>query len=108
MPHILRKKVNGKYYLYLAKSARVNGKSKKIWQKYLGPEEDIQNAVSFTTLKDIQTETLSFGIEAALLDTARKIDLANIIDKNVSKKRDQGLSVGEYIRLAAINRCASP
>jgi transposase len=108
MPHILRKKVNGKYYLYLVKSARVDGKSKKIWQKYLGPEDDIQNAVSFTTLKDIQSETLSFGIEAALLDTARKVDLANIIDKHVSKSRDQGLSVGDYITLAAINRCASP
>ena len=108
MPHILRKKVNGKYYLYLAKSARVDGKSKKIWQKYLGPEDDIQNAVSFNTLKDIQSETLSFGIEAAMLDTARIIDLASIIDKHVSKERDQGLSVGEYITLAAINRCASP
>jgi len=108
MPHILRKKVKGKYYLYLVKSARVNGKSKKIWQKYLGPEDDIQNAISFSTIKDIQCETLSFGIEAALLDIAQKIRLASIIDKHVSKKRDQGLSVGEYIMLAAINRCASP
>jgi len=108
MPHILRKKVGGRYYLYLVKSARVDGKSKKIWQKYLGPEDDIQNAISFNTIKDIQCETLSFGIEAVLLDAAQKIDLAAIIDKHVSKKRDQGLSVGEYIMLAAINRCAFP
>lgn len=39
MAHIVSKKVNGKSYLYLYESYREDGKVKKRYLRYLGPEE---------------------------------------------------------------------
>lgn len=50
---------------------------------------------------------LSFGAEAAQLQIAEEIGIVSIIDKIVPK-REQGLSVGEYILIAAINRGCCP
>ena len=49
----------------------------------------------------------SFGGVAAAWGMARRLRLIETIDRHVPK-RDQGLSVGQYINLAAINRCVCP
>lgn len=59
------------------------------------------------TIPDVTTETIEFGLIAALLKTARKLGLVEIIDK-FTEKRNQGLSVGEHMLIAAINRCVEP
>ncbi|MHA1396096.1 MAG: IS1634 family transposase, partial [Promethearchaeota archaeon] len=51
---------------------------------------------------------MEFGISVALIQIAKEIGLAEIIDENTSKFKEQGLSVGEYIVIIAINRCVSP
>jgi hypothetical protein len=36
MPALIKKIKNGKAYYYIVQSARVNGKPRIVWQKYLG------------------------------------------------------------------------
>ena len=110
--YITRKKIKGKYYLYLEESVRINGKRQRAWQKYLGPEHKFQELklkkLFQKNKQSIQTHTFHFGLSAALSQVAKEINLAKIIDNNINKNRTQGLSIGEYITLAAINRCTAP
>ena len=112
MVYISRRKKNGKYYLYLEESARIDGKPRRVWQKYLGPEDRLKDLTLSGLFSkhstQIKIKTFDFGISSALWQIAEKIGLAAIIDKNTTKKREQGLTVGEYITLAAINRCCNP
>jgi len=99
-------------YLYLVKDARINGKKVHLFQKYLGPESSIKNlefsAILKNHSKDVECETIEFGISAALWQIAKEIDLAKIIDGIAGKSRHQGLTLGEYLTIAAINRCVKP
>jgi hypothetical protein len=52
-------------------------------------------------------EVLAFGVIAALHDQASQLDLVDLIDAQLPK-RDQGLSVGQYLLLATLNRAADP
>jgi len=112
MVHITRKKKKGKYYLYLEESVWINGKSQRAWQKYLGPEDRLKD-IKFTSLltkhaNKVEFQTIEFGISAALWQIAEEIDLAKVIDANTGKERKQNLTLGEYITIAAINRCVAP
>ena len=112
MVYLTRKKKNGKYYLYLEKSAWINGRSRRVWQKYLGPEDRLQsldfNGLLTKHVDIIDVQTIEFGISAALWQIAEETNLAGIIDANTAKEREQNLSLGEYITIAAINRCVAP
>lgn len=112
MTYLTRRKKKGRYYLYLEKSARINGKPRRVWQKYLGPEDKIEDLALRALLRKhtehLKITTLDFGISAALWQIADKIGLASLINRNSGKKRKQGLSVGDYITIAAINRCSRP
>lgn len=106
MPTITRKKIKGKPYYYAVQSAWVDGKSRIVWQKYLGTAEAIMKAV---TEKNVPytAKVLDFGALAVLYKLAGELDLAGIIDRHVSK-RDQGVSVGQYMLIAALNRAVAP
>jgi len=112
MVHLTRKKKKGNYYLYLEESIWINGKSQRAWQKYLGPEDKLKditfNSLLTTRAKEVEFQTIEFGCSAALWQIAKEIDLAGIIDANTRKERTQNLSLGEYITIAAINRCVAP
>lgn len=108
MVMISRKKQNGKYYYYLEERARVNGKSTRLWQKYLGTEEKIKNMTISLAPEKLDYKTMSFGSSSALLQIANKIGFIETIDSITNKNRDQNLSVGEYLLIATINRCISP
>lgn len=112
MVYLTRKKKNGRYYLYLEKSARINGRSRRVWQKYLGPEDRIQdldfNGLLTRHVDAIDVHTIEFGSSAALWQVAEEINLAGLIDTKTGKKRKQNLTLGEYITIAAINRCVAP
>lgn len=112
MVYLTRKKKKGKYYLYLEESMWIHGKSQRAWQKYLGPEDKLKN-LKLTGLftkyeKQIEVQVIEFGISAALWQMAEEINLKGIIDAHAGKTRDQNLSLGEYITIAAINRCVAP
>ena len=112
MVHLTRKKKKGHYYLYLEESIWINGKSQRAWQKYLGPEDMLKD-IKFNSLltnhaNKVELQVIEFGISAALWQIAEEINLAGIIDANTGKKRKQNLSLGDYITIAAINRCVAP
>ena len=112
MVHLTRKKKKGHYYLYLEESIWINGSSKRAWQKYLGPEDKLKD-IKFNSLltkhaNKVEFQTIEFGASAALWQIAEGLDLAKIIDANTEKTRRQNLTLGEYMTIAAINRCVAP
>ena len=111
--YLTRKKKKGKYiHLYLEGRAWIDGRSRRTWQKYLGPEHLLKdmNLSGFLSksAKQVETETLEFGISAALWQIAREIGLIDKINAVTGKDRNQNLTLGDYLTIAAINRCAAP
>lgn len=110
MVHIEKKVIEGKTYLYLAIRAKVDGKSKRVWQKYLGPEASFQKkaeAMKLKLSKNYSITTREFGLELALWQIAEELQLHQIIDE-ITNKRAQGLAVSQYLVLSAINRIINP
>ena len=52
--------------------------------------------------------SLPFGDVAALFGIAQRLDLVPLLDSILPLKRHQGLSCGQYLLLAAINRAVAP
>ena len=109
MASLTAKVIAGRTYYYARQCQRVDGKPKIVKTTYLGSLDHILEALSQTqTALRPQTARLSsFGDVAALYDQARQIGLVELIDAQVPK-RDQGLSTGQYLLLAALNRAAHP
>ena len=55
-----------------------------------------------------QVAIYEFGASAAVWDIAQNIDLLTTIDRHLPKRGSQGPSVGQYILIAALNRCIAP
>jgi transposase len=110
MASLTIKTIAGKRYYYARECKRIDGKPKVVWQKYLGKADDIIAAMTgpapglSTASEALVAE---FGASAALWRLAMRIGLVEIVD-GVCGKRHQGLSVGQYFLLAAINRCVCP
>jgi transposase len=109
MPSLTRKIVKGRPYYYVRHCQRVDGQPKIVKTTYLGSLDHILQALaSAQTPPPPQTaEVLAFGDIAALYAQATELDLVALIDAQLPK-RHQGLSVGQYLLLAAINRAAAP
>jgi transposase len=104
-----KKIIRGHAYWYARECQRVNGKPKIVWQKYLGRAEDITARFGSPSVppKPRQTVICDFAGPAALYDLMQQLDIISIVDRHAGK-RDQGVSVGTYIALAAVNRCLAP
>ncbi len=112
MASVTKKIINGHPYYYARECQRVNGKPKIVWQKYLGKIEHIIKAVEDKNKPNPNstpddTIVSEFAAVAAIYDISKRWGMVEIIDSVVGK-RNQGLSVGHYILIAAINRCVSP
>ena len=111
MGTIIKKKIKDTNYYYYVESKRVNGKPKYVNQKYLGSAEKIlaMAADSGKSLQDrvLYAHEVSFGSVALLFEIAKRLGVVDIID-SIMPKRKQGVSVGMYILIAAINRAVSP
>jgi len=103
MAYMTRKRIKGISYYYAEESERVNGKPRRKWQKYLGSLPKIIEAVEGTSPKPTYAEIFQLGGPSAYLNIAEEINMIPIID-SVLHKRNQGLSIGFYLTLAAINR----
>ena len=108
MASLVKKIIRGNAYYYARQSQRVNGKPKIVRQVYLGRADDIvaklQQAAS---APKPQATVRDFGAVAALFDLARRLRLAEIIDRHLPK-RGPGPSVGTYLLVAVLNRCLDP
>jgi transposase len=105
------KLINGRTYYYARDCQRVHGKPKIVRTVYLGSAADL---IAAATQRHAQqapppqtVEIASFGDVVALYDLAKQIGLVELLDRHLPK-RDQGLSVGRYLLLAAINRAVAP
>jgi transposase len=108
MATIIKKIKKGRPYYYAAESARVNGKPRIVWQKYLGTVDAIvRRAEEAEPAVPSQVDIFSLGGPAALGRIAQRLELVELIDE-VVPKRNQGPSVGRYMLLAAINRALEP
>jgi transposase len=107
MVHLSRRTIKGNVYLYLQENQRVNGKVKRVWQVYLGPEKTIKDHAALIASPTFTVENFDFGLPVALMQIVDKLGLIDIIDKR-APKRKQGWSVGHYVVLAALNRCIKP
>jgi transposase len=110
MPSLTPKIIGGHTYYYARYCQRVDGKPKIVRQVYLGKIDDLVAAAeqSRQPPQPLETEVAAFADSAALFDIAQRLDLVQLLDSILPAKRHQGLSVGQYLLLAAINRAVSP
>jgi transposase len=109
MASLTAKTINGKTYYYARECKRVDGKPKIVRTVYLGSLDNILDAVQQAKepLQHQSVDVAAFGDVVALWELAQQIGLVDIIDRHVPKRR-QGLSTGQYLLLAAINRAVHP
>jgi transposase len=107
MERLESKKINNNIYYYYSSWAWKDGKCRRVWQKYLGKPENILRAVQAGGASPLYAEVFQWGLPLALW---KESQIANIISNTdfFSPKRKQGLSTGEYLSIAAINRAMSP
>lgn len=108
MATITKKIKKGRAYYYAVESARVEGKPRIVWQKYLGTLDAIvQRADQARPARPKETVIFEAGGVAALLRIAERLKVMEVINRAVPK-REQGPTVGHYMLLAAINRALAP
>jgi transposase len=110
MPSLTPKVIDGHTDYYARYCQRVDGKPKIVRQVYLGKIEDLVAAAeqSHPPPQPLETEVAAFADAAALFDIASRLDLVPLLDSILPAKRHQGLSGGQYLLLAAINRAVCP
>ena len=107
MQRLEAKSINGRTYYYLSLWGWKNGKCRRLSQQYLGKPQDIARAVQGGAPAPDYALVLDWGLPQALWLEAARAQIAQFVDQ-LCPKRAQGLSVGDYIRLAAINRACEP
>lgn len=110
MPSLTPKVIDGHIYYYARYCQRVEGKPKIVRQVYLGKIEDLVAAAEGTRQPPQPQETVvaAFGDVAALWQVAERLEVLPLLDSILPAKRDQGLSCGQYLLLAACNRAVAP
>jgi transposase len=106
MERLESKQISGRTYYYYSKWAWVNGRCRRIWQKYLGTLENIAKAIDCGPTP-LYAEIFQWGLPIALWKECCVTGIREKTDR-LCPKREQGLSVGEYISIAAINRAICP
>jgi len=110
MPSLTPKIIDGHTYYYARYCQRVQGKPKIVRQVYLGKIEDLVAAAETARQPPQPQETVvaAFGDVVALWQVAERLEVLPLLDSILPAKRDQGLSCGQYLLLAAINRAVAP
>ena len=122
MASLQRVRVHGHSYWRIVESKRVNGKPRPIVVAYLGKPDDLLARLRGTDSLSLQSR--SHGAVAALYSLAKELDVAGSIDRQLASSgrrvrrrprglppdspvppaRNDGLTVGESLLLAAIGR----
>ena len=110
MPSLTPKIIDGHTYYYARYCQRVQGKPKIVRQVYLGKIQDLVAAAEGARQPPQPQETVvaAFGDVAALWQIAERLEVLPLLDSTLPAKRDQGLSCGQYLLLAALNRAVAP
>ena len=109
MASLTAKIIKGRTYYYARECRRVDGKPRIVRTVYLGSLDRIIAAVQGAQPPPTpqSVDIAGLGDVAALYDLAQSLGLVELIDRIVPKRR-QGLSTGQYLLLAAINRAVHP
>ena len=106
MERLETKQVKGHTYYYYSRWARIDGRCRRVWQRYLGKLEDLVQAVEGGP-RPHSAEVFQYGLTEALWKECAQIETVGIVDQHI-RKRNQGLSTGQYLAIAAINRAIAP
>jgi transposase len=109
MAYLQKKKIRGGVYYYYTQTKRIDGKSKKIQQVYLGTPDQIFEKCTAAGEADapVKASHLEFGLPAALYQQALELGLIPLINSYATVSTPS-LDVGQYLVLAAINRVCEP
>lgn len=107
MERLEKKKISGHEYYYYSGWGWKEGRCRRLWQTYLGKLEDIVKTVEGGGPQPAYAEVFEFGLAEALWQQAERIGVIDTIDE-LCPKRQQGLSVGQYLAVAAVNRATEP
>ncbi len=107
MERLEKKIIKGHPYYYYTKWEWVNGKCRRTWQKYLGKLENIVQAVDAGGHPPRSAELFEWGLSSTLWQECCRARVIAKVDEQCPK-RHQGLSIGEYIAIASINRAIQP
>jgi transposase len=108
MERLEAKTVNGHTYYYYSCWARVNGKPKRLWQKYLGKLKDIAEAVLGGGKAPLCADVFEWGLPEALWQLCSQSEIASCVDRQCSHRPTRALSTGDYLAIAALNRAIRP
>jgi len=105
MASLIKKKSKYSTYYVIAESKRVDGKPRIVKQWYLGTiEKLIELAEGGGTREEVrQIDCVDEGGVAALSKIADEIGVREIVN-SICSKRKQGMTVGDYVLIAALNR----
>jgi transposase len=103
MERLETKQIHGQTYYYYSKWGWVDGKCRRMWQKYLGKLENIVKAVEGDGPPPLHAEVFQWGLPTALWKECEHAKVIHEVDA-LCPKRDQGLSTGAYIAIAGMNR----
>jgi len=107
MASLQRRFVRGHAYYYLVESRRINGRPRPVILQYLGSADTLWQRLQQASAPPLRAQVRSWGGVAALYDLAQQLQLVELID-GIAPKRQQGPSLGQYLLVAAINRCLAP
>ncbi|MFU8767489.1 MAG: IS1634 family transposase, partial [Candidatus Methanoperedens sp.] len=109
MVHFHKKEIKGNDYWYLRETKWIDGKSKVIWQKYLGTIDKIKEVFERNEkVPSVKVSSFEFGKTAAILRISEELEFCQCVNQNVTKKEIEGLSVGEYMLLIILGRTNGP
>ena len=109
MSYLQKKKIRGHTYYYYTVTKRIDGKSAKVQQIYLGnPDQILEKCSSAEApVPPVKTSHLEFGLPAALYQQSLELRLIPLIN-SYATGASAHLDVGQYLVLAAINRVCEP
>ena len=107
MASLQRRFVRGHAYYYLVESRRLKGRPRPIILQYLGSADTLWQRLRQASAPPLRARVVQFGGVAALYDLAQQLQLVACIDQSVPQRK-QGPSLGQYMLVAAINRCLAP
>lgn len=111
MPSLQKYTVGGRAYYRIVESKRINGKPTPVPLLYIGSSDQLVSRLLNNENRDtaaVSIHSYQHGDVAALKAMADRLKIVDIIDKLIPCSKDQQVSVGTTILLAAINRAVKP
>lgn len=111
MVFLRRKKIKGNTYYYAVKKERVDGQPRDAQHVYLGSAEKILEKMKGEGKEEkgkIRLKTFEYGKIASILSIDEELGFSEVVDEVVDKRKQEGMSVGEYMLLVIFGRWLGP